>query len=189
MTYRVKEEKTNSTPSQISKHKYYLKINFGCGKEKLKGYVNVDNDKGCNPDVLYDLNKFPYPFKTNSIEEIYSKFVVEHLENPQQFLRECYRILKPHKKITIVTDNMIGLHYILNKYKENGFDWFNEHICAFNRKMLERLFFNADFCLVKVDFVNDYPFRNYRIIPNLFCRIFKQFSRILRATATPCKTD
>lgn len=37
-------------------------LNLGCGNFKI-GDVNVDIDKRCNPDVAWDLNKFPYPFR------------------------------------------------------------------------------------------------------------------------------
>ena len=36
------------------------KLNLGCGKNLLEGYINVDyyNKKA---DVIHDLNKYPYP--------------------------------------------------------------------------------------------------------------------------------
>jgi hypothetical protein len=37
-------------------------LNLGCGNFKI-GDVNVDIDKRCDPNVIWNLNKFPYPFR------------------------------------------------------------------------------------------------------------------------------
>lgn len=73
-----------------------MKLNLGCGPNKLYDYVNVDIDKRFNPDVRWDLNKYPYPFKSNSAEEIFSEHCLEHLKDPARCFKEIYRILKPN---------------------------------------------------------------------------------------------
>lgn len=46
-----------------------MKLNLGSGVKSLKGYTNVDKYKhGNNTQILHDLEKFPYPFKDNSID-------------------------------------------------------------------------------------------------------------------------
>ena len=42
------------------------KLNFGCGPEIMKGYVNMDILKLSGVDVVHNFNKFPYPFKDNA---------------------------------------------------------------------------------------------------------------------------
>lgn len=71
-----------------------LKLNIGCGKFKKEGYVNVDSFKAFNPDVLCDLEKFPYPFADNTFELIEADHVIEHLEKPLHVIRELHRISK-----------------------------------------------------------------------------------------------
>ena len=56
-----------------------MKLNLGCGNNKLDGFVNVDNQAVCSPDMLIDLEVFPWPFKGNSIDEIIMSHVLEHL--------------------------------------------------------------------------------------------------------------
>jgi predicted SAM-dependent methyltransferase len=71
------------------------KLNLGCGKEILEGYTNLDAIKLEGTDVVYDLNKFPYPFADNYFDEILAKSVLEHfnkkfgrvMENKQT---QCY---------------------------------------------------------------------------------------------------
>jgi predicted SAM-dependent methyltransferase len=57
------------------------KLNFGCGEEIMEGFVNMDILKLEGVDVAHDFNKFPYPFKDNEFDEIYTSHVLEHLED------------------------------------------------------------------------------------------------------------
>jgi ubiquinone/menaquinone biosynthesis C-methylase UbiE len=70
------------------------KLNLGSGRFKKKNFINIDVDPSTNPDVLYDLNKIPYPFPDNSFSLITANHVLEHLENPFKIMKELHRILK-----------------------------------------------------------------------------------------------
>ena len=71
------------------------KLHLGCGSIRKNGYVNVDSQARLNPDVIWDLSKFPWPWKDNSVDEIFSNHVFEHLQDAVGTMKECYRILKP----------------------------------------------------------------------------------------------
>ncbi|MFH0831609.1 MAG: methyltransferase domain-containing protein [archaeon] len=72
-----------------------MKLNLGCGTDIKKGYVNMDKIKGQGIDLVWDLNKIPYPFKDNSIEQIYASNILEHIDlSIPLFLKEAKRILK-----------------------------------------------------------------------------------------------
>jgi SAM-dependent methyltransferase len=73
-----------------------LKLNLGCGKFPKKGYVNVDINPDFRPDIVADLNKYPYPFKKNSLDEVCMDHCLEHLGDPFRVLAEIHRILKPN---------------------------------------------------------------------------------------------
>lgn len=70
-------------------------IDIGCGENKIPNALGLDIDKSSNPDILHDLNVYPYPIKDNECDKIYAKHVIEHLNNPVDFMREICRILKP----------------------------------------------------------------------------------------------
>lgn len=79
------------------------KLNLGCGKNLMPEYINVD--KFGKPDIVCDLEEFPWPWEDNSIDEIVMFHVLEHLgETSEIYLKifmEMYRILKPGALVRI----------------------------------------------------------------------------------------
>jgi len=78
------------------------KLNVGCGEDYKSGWINLDSRNNINADIKHDLNKFPYPFKDNSFEEILLKMVLEHVDNPLRVLKEIIRISKKNARIRII---------------------------------------------------------------------------------------
>jgi SAM-dependent methyltransferase len=72
------------------------KLNLGCGKFKKQGYVNLDWDSKCNPDIKHDLNNTPYPFEDNEFDVVEMDYVLEHLNDVFGKMKELHRILKPN---------------------------------------------------------------------------------------------
>jgi SAM-dependent methyltransferase len=79
-----------------------MKINLGCGKDIKEGWTNLDRTKGEGVDIVHDLNVYPYPIKDNSCDEIIAIAIMEHLDNPNNFIHELYRIGNVGCKIMIV---------------------------------------------------------------------------------------
>jgi len=77
------------------------KLNLGCGSDIRQGYINVDYRSFKGADLVYDLNKVPYPFKSNTFKKILLRNTLEHLENPMKIMAELHRISKPNGKIFI----------------------------------------------------------------------------------------
>lgn len=72
-------------------------LDLGCGINKVKGAVGVDYKKFKGVDIIHDLNKIPYPFEDNSVDEIHTSHLLEHLQiHVIEFFTECFRILKPN---------------------------------------------------------------------------------------------
>jgi len=77
------------------------KLNLGCGRFKKKGFLNMDIDPDTNPDLMWDLDKTPYPFDEESFLLIEADHVLEHLNNPFKIMKELNRILKLGGKLII----------------------------------------------------------------------------------------
>lgn len=80
-----------------------MKINLGCGKDKRKGYVNVDSSSLVKPDKVWNLEKTPLPFKDNSVDEVLAHHVLEHINNLIPLMHDLRRICKKGAKIKIKT--------------------------------------------------------------------------------------
>jgi predicted SAM-dependent methyltransferase len=93
--------------STKTKQKTALKLDLACGKGKQEGFTGVDISPDSDADQVVDLTQFPWPWKDDSVDELFSSHYVEHtpMGNPDgliSFVEECYRILKPDHNITIV---------------------------------------------------------------------------------------
>lgn len=78
-------------------------LNLGCGDTKYNEAVNVDICEELNPDVVHDLNIFPWPCDDESFQKIIAKDIYEHVDDPIKFMKECWRILKRDGYINIRT--------------------------------------------------------------------------------------
>lgn len=75
-----------------------MRINLGCGHRKRDGYHNVDKFAGCAPDEVVDLERFPWPWDSDSVEEVVMSHVLEHLGATTDayfgVFRELYRVCR-----------------------------------------------------------------------------------------------
>lgn len=82
-----------------------IKLNLGCGYKKQDGFVNVDEDERCHPDVVHDISVIPWPFEDNSVEMITLIHVLEHIApDPKDYLafwKEMYRVCVNNAEIII----------------------------------------------------------------------------------------
>ena len=77
------------------------KLNLGCRAFKKEGYVNVDCCAELKPEVLHNLDEFPYPFNDNEFDLIEADHVLEHLKDPFRFMKEIHRVAKKDALVII----------------------------------------------------------------------------------------
>lgn len=83
-------------------------LNLGCGLDKRQStpdeeWVNVDVRPEVNPDVVWDMENIPYPFKDAEFDLVLLKDVLEHVSwrMIDDVIKEVRRILKPGGRLII----------------------------------------------------------------------------------------
>lgn len=75
-----------------------VRLHIGCGSRIFDEYINVDGEylAGTPGVIIHDITK-PFPLPDNSVDEILSVHVIEHImrDQVQEMMREWLRILKP----------------------------------------------------------------------------------------------
>ena len=71
-------------------------LNIGCGRFTINGTIGVDKwtTSTIKPDVMCDLDVYPWPFEDNSVDGIFAFHIFEHLTDWWTAFKECARILK-----------------------------------------------------------------------------------------------
>lgn len=75
-----------------------LRLNLGCGRSILQGWINVDWTPLPGIDVVADLNDCaatPLPFGNDEVDEFLLSHVLEHVPNCLPLMQEMHRIAKP----------------------------------------------------------------------------------------------
>jgi predicted SAM-dependent methyltransferase len=82
------------------------KIHLGCGRNYLKGWLNVDLDSPV-ADSRADLRN-PLPFADESVDFIFNEHFLEHITREEGivFLKECRRVLKPGGVFRVSTPDL-----------------------------------------------------------------------------------
>ena len=131
------------------------KVNLGCAGYPKEGYVNVDWLKSLSPDIVHDLNVFPYPFKEGSIDLVEASHVIE-------VMKEVHRILKPGGKFIVKVPHFS--RGFTHAEHAHGFDV--TFPLYFNKNFAQAGYFGVDYKLEKMElhwlaFFHLLPFMGY----------------------------
>ena len=78
-----------------------MNLNLGCGRNKKKGYINIDKDPTVSPDLVWDLEQ-GLPYDDNTVDSILIVDFLEHVENYIKLFNEMYRVCKNGAEIYII---------------------------------------------------------------------------------------
>lgn len=150
------------------------KVHLGCGHEILPGFVNVDGAPLPGVDVVYDLGKFPWPFKDGECEEILMKHVLEHLPNTIQVMEEMWRICADGAKVTVRVPYWNARDFVtdpthVRAFNEDTFNFFDPD----HKSCRERFYYSkARFRVVKKYYFVKFGFY-FAVRPKILCRLLE----------------
>ncbi len=78
-------------------------LDVGCGINKHPGAIGLDNNPASRADVLADLDRFPYPFASNSFRELRAIHVIEHVTDVIRTMEEFHRLVQQGGRVHIET--------------------------------------------------------------------------------------
>jgi predicted SAM-dependent methyltransferase len=102
------------------------KLHLGCGDNRLLGWLNTDLH-ALEGVFKLDATK-PFPFPSDSFEEIFSEHMIEHIPYKKgiAMLKECYRVLQPGGKLRVTTPDLkflIALYAPTTEQQRNYIKW------------------------------------------------------------------
>lgn len=110
------------------------RINMGCGYDKRAGYLNIDVDPACQPDLLLEANA-PMPLPDGMFEEILAWDVLEHI--PHAFtmsaLLDWAALLETGGLLRLETSYLFGVTEVMRR-DENFATDFNWTRCLFGNQ-------------------------------------------------------
>ena len=112
------------------------KINIGCGWDKKEGYLNIDSESNCDPDLLVTDNTLP-ELPRRWFDEVYAKDVLEHIPHADMMnaLVTWNWLLRKNGELYVETSDIFG---IIDLMRENGtFEFqYSWRVCLFGNQAL-----------------------------------------------------
>ena len=71
-----------------------IKLNIGCGNDIKEGFINMDKYPINKSVIRFDFDKEKLPFDNNSVDYVYMRHSLEHINERQKAVMEILRVLK-----------------------------------------------------------------------------------------------
>ena len=78
-------------------------LDVGCGVNKTPGAIGIDRNPASRADVVCDLDRFPWPLRDASFDEVRLIHYIEHAADVVRTIEECHRVLRPGGRMVIET--------------------------------------------------------------------------------------
>ncbi len=86
-------------------------MHIGAGSRKIKGAVTLDINPRLEPDVVWDLNVFPYPFEDSRFDLVVCEHVIEHLDHVISVMEELHRVTRAGGRVLVRVPHFSSLNF------------------------------------------------------------------------------
>lgn len=86
-------------------------IELGCGRKKKEGRIGIDKIDFPTVDIVADFENGLSFLPDNSVDQIYCKSVLEHIENFENLIREMVRVLKEDGRAYVFVTHFSNPYY------------------------------------------------------------------------------
>lgn len=168
------------TPEELKdliNNKEHVLIEIGCGTTKQHGAIGIDLLPLENVDFAANIEHGLGFIPDNSVDEIFSAHVLEHIENFDNLIKEIYRILKKDGIAKIIVPHFSNPYFYSDPTHKRFFGLYtfeyysNNADSKYKRKVPN--FYSTDLFSIekkKIVFKSSFKIRNY--IKQVFNRLF-----------------
>lgn len=144
-------------------------LDVGCGPYKIQGAIGIDHTPLPGVDVVYDLDRSPWPFAANSFDKAICRHSLAHLDSVVRTIEELHRILRPDGILEIVTPHFSSDNAFTDITSRHFFGFRSMDYFCPNRGFKYR-YSRAEFELleVRVSFLQAAVFAPDKFKPNAF---------------------
>ncbi len=96
-------------------------LHLGCGRTKHPQALGVDATMDSAADVVWDLDRMPWPLPDNAFDRIYLVNVLEHLDDVIATMEEVHRVGRPGCLVTILVPYASSYHLWTDPTHKRGF--------------------------------------------------------------------
>lgn len=144
-------------------------IDLGSGskaeKRKQLGMVTVDQLDMPGVDIVADLNEGLTFLPDNSVDEIHSANVLEHIKNFEFLMKEIHRVLKPNGKKHLVVPHFSNPYHYSDPTHKNFFGYYTFFYFSDKQEKIKRkvpcFYFKEKFEILNI------KLRFYSLVPFL----------------------
>jgi len=149
-------------------------IELGCGASKIPGAIGIDKFVFSGVNLVADIEKGLPFLKTNSVDQIYSRHFLEHIQNFEYLMREIHRVLKPNGKHIVIIPHFSNPHYYSDYTHKRffgiySFDYFTTPEFQLRRKV-PSFYVDFYFRIIK----RELRFKSNLTWLNLFKKVFQK---------------
>ena len=150
-------------------------IELGCGPKKQAGRIGIDILDLDGVDIVADLDSGLAFFPDNSVDEIHSRSLLEHVDDLGSLMKEIWRVLKPEGKKVLFVPHFSNPHYYSDYTHQRFFGLYTFQYFCKNQTMFKRKVpsFYHDFSFTTESIKMD--FRSKWWIRKRFKRLFQFF--------------
>lgn len=152
-----------------------IEIELGSGGKKREGRICIDHLELPHVDIVCDLEKGLPFFPDNSIDAVYSKSFLEHIDNLDLLLNEIWRVLKPNGRKHLFVPHFSN-PYFYSDYTHKrffglySFEYFSKSDYGFKRKV-PHFYNDHNFVTEEIRLVFKSPWKGRKILKRGFGKI------------------
>lgn len=105
----------------------YTILNLGAGRRGRADAFNVDRVAATSPNLVWNLDRTPWPLPTDHFREVLAYDVLEHLDDLVAVMEEIHRVCAPGAVVKITLPHFPCANAFIDPTHQHYFSWFSFH--------------------------------------------------------------